>query len=158
MTTMNFNIGRLTDRAKEFATYSKNLLIDTATSCSLRTYEYGQNKMEAAKLKIMPYVPSIVQTAEITGTMVIAAVALRALITVSTHLPVVDTIAAIVVAGYALRHPNECAQAVALYAIGSVVIKTLALSTCSLPMMQAFALYAVTLAVVNYMIKEQNRS
>lgn len=158
MTTINFNIGSLTDRAKELATYSKDLIVNTATSCALSTYEYGQNKMEAAKLKIMPYVPSIVQTAEIAGAVVIAGVALRALVTVSTHLPVVDTIGATVVAGYALTHPNQCAQAVALYAIGSVVVKTLALSTCSLPMMQAFALYAATLAVVNYMTKEQNRS
>ena len=158
MATINFNIGSLTDKAKEFAISSKDFIIDTATSCALTTYEYGQDKLEAARLKIMPYVPSMIETAEIAGAVVIGGVALRALVNVSTHLPVVDTIAASVVAGYALTHPNECAQAVALYAIGSVAVKTLALSTCSLPMMQAFALYVGALAVVDYMTKVENRS
>lgn len=158
MTTINSNTGSLTDRAKEFLASSKDFIINKATSCGLITYEYSQDKLEAARVKIIPYVPSIIQTAEVAVAVVIAGVALRALVNFSTYLSVVDTIVATVVGGYALTHPNECAQAVALYAIGSVVVKTLALSTCSLPMMQAFALYVGTLAVINYIRKEENRS
>lgn len=154
MTTINFMMGTLTDTAKEWATSSKDFFIHATNSCASSIYKYGEDKVELAKRTINPYIPTV----EIAGAVVIAGVALRALIAVSTHLPVVDTITASVVAGYALTHPNQCAQAVALYAIGSVVVKTLALSPCSLPVMQAFALYVAALTIINYATKVENRS
>lgn len=157
MTTINFMIGALTDTAKEWATSSKDFFIHTTNSCASSIYKYGEDKVELAKRTINPYIPDVKRTAEIAGAVVIAGVALRALIAVSTHLPVVDTITATVVAGYALTHPNQCAQAVALYAIGSVVVKTLALSPCSLPVMQAFALYVAALTIINCATKVENR-
>ncbi len=141
ITNLNFNISDLTSLARDIGTSSVSYVKDVATSLTSNTYEYGRNRIEAGKQKVEPYIPTVLQYAETTAALAITGVALLALANLATHLPIVDTLAALTIAGYALSHPEQCAQAVAIFAIGSIVVKTLALSTCSLPLVQIFALY-----------------
>lgn len=155
MTNINFNMENFTALAKQVATSSINYGIGIVTTCALSSYEYSKNKLDEAKQKIMPCLPVMVRCAKTAGTLVIAGVAFRALRSLSTHLPVVvDPLAAAAVAGYAFGKPEQCAQALAVFAIGSVVVKRLALSTCSLPMMQALALYFAAIVIANQVAKK----
>ncbi|MGL4348350.1 MAG: hypothetical protein ACRCSV_02695, partial [Chlamydiales bacterium] len=137
---------------KEFATASKDSLVNLATNCALGTYGYAKDRLVAVQTKITPYVPRLIQGAETAGAVVIGTIALRALVKLSNHLPVVDMTAVSIVAGYALTQPKQCSQAVTLYAIGSLIGKKL-VSTCSLSVMQGFALSVATIAIANHLAK-----
>lgn len=144
------NINRLTTKAIALATFSTNC----AATCASNAYEYGKNKFDKTKQIITSYDPTIVRYAETAGALIIAGIALRALVNLSIHLPIVDTLAAAIVAKYALRHPQQCAQSVALFAIGSVFVQTLAISTCSLSVMQGFALSFAAISIAHQVAKQ----
>lgn len=144
------NINHLTTKALALATFSTNC----AATCASSAYKYGKNKFHITKQTITPYTPAIVRYTETAAALIIAGIALRALLNLSIHLPIVDTLVAAVVAKYALRHPEQCAQSVALFAIGSVVIQTLAISTCSLSVIQGFGLSFAAISIADQVVKK----
>lgn len=142
---------------KEFTANTANYIKETAKSWASTTYNYGYDRLQAAgtrlRSSIEPYAPHFKQSAEFAGALVITLAAFRALGSISSRLPI-EIIPATVVAGYSLRNPDQAARFVAIYSIGSALGKTSTLSACSLPVIQAFALYIVASTAVDYVRKQ----